>query len=147
MPTLLTGYVKTTGFGVKIRKSIFARKKTEFAELSNDEVARAVAEINQKIFEELRNMSVNRDDVLKISVDYKVQNNKIVFDYSTLNIQVFKPVQARLQKIFDSEEERKIIERIIGELNSFVEEMKNVTSKMSNLIQEIREVYNQQVSS
>lgn len=147
MPTLMTGYVKATGFGTKIRKVMFARKKTEFQNLPNEEIARAVGEINQKLFQELQNRAVDRDDVLKISIDYKVVGEKIQFDYSTLNIQVFKPAQARLQKIFDSEEEKRVIEKIINELNNFVEEMKAVAARMSNLINEIRETYNKQTSS
>ncbi|MEM5832320.1 MAG: DUF2258 domain-containing protein [Candidatus Aenigmatarchaeota archaeon] len=147
MPTLRTGYVKTTGFGIKIRKALFAAKKVNFPNIPNEKVAQLVGELNQKIFERLQKLSVGRDDVLKIQFDYKIENDNIKVDYDTLQIKVFKPMEESLRKIFDNPEEKKIIERVIGELKKYNEEMIKISNDMLQLITEIERVYQAQITN
>ncbi|MCS7123273.1 MAG: DUF2258 domain-containing protein [Candidatus Aenigmarchaeota archaeon] len=146
MPMITTGYIKTTGFGVKIRKSLFAARKTSFPHIPNEKVAQVVGELNQKVFEKLQQLSVGRDDVLKIQFDYKIEGDNLIIDYNTLSIQVFKPIQERIQKIFDSPEEKRIIEKIITDLRKYTEEMVKISREMSQLLNEIKEVYELQTS-
>ncbi|MEM5811472.1 MAG: DUF2258 domain-containing protein [Candidatus Aenigmatarchaeota archaeon] len=147
MPTLTTGYIKATGFGVKIRKALFAARKVNFPNIPNEKIAQVVGEINQKIFEALQKLSVGRDDVLKIQFDYNIEGDNIKIDYNTLQIKVFKPIEESLRKIFDNPEEKKIIEKVIGELKKYNEEMIKISNDMLQLITEIERVYQAQIAN
>jgi len=141
-----TGYIKSTGFGVKIRKMLFAARKANFPQVPLEEVARFVGEINQKIFNKLQEMKVDRNDVIRINFSYEIKDNKLVLHEEDLEVLVFKPVSEKMQKIFDTEEERKIIERIINELNKYANNISQLSTEMSKLIEEIKRTYENQQS-
>ncbi len=90
---LRTGLVLAGAYAVKVRKVMFAQL---FKKVNSKEIARAVAEINKVLYEILVNkVKVNKGDVVRIEIDYKIENGLIKYDYDTLKIEVFKKVNEK----------------------------------------------------
>ena len=83
------------GYADKIRRALFAqlRDRVKSGELSNSEVARAAGELNRFLFELLVNkLNVDKGDVVRVSIDYDVEESTIKWDYRTLQVQVWRRV-------------------------------------------------------
>ncbi|MEB3859784.1 MAG: DUF2258 domain-containing protein [Desulfurococcales archaeon] len=95
MATLRSGLVIAGGYADKIRRALFAqlRDRVKSGELSNSEVARAAGELNRFLFELLVNkLNVDKGDVVRVSIDYDVEESTIKWDYRTLQVQVWRRV-------------------------------------------------------
>ncbi len=113
---LRTGIVIAARFADKLRRTAFA----VFGRvLPREEILRATAELNKKIFERLISMGVGKLDLVRITVEAAVEGNKLVFGEP--KIEWFIPhteVERRLQECEKriSEEIKKKIESILKEL-------------------------------
>jgi len=95
LATLRSGLVIAGGYADKIRRALFAqlRDRVKSGELSNSEVARAAGELNRFLFELLVNkLNVDKGDVVRVSIDYDVEESTIKWDYRTLQVQVWRRV-------------------------------------------------------
>jgi hypothetical protein len=73
---LRTGIVIAARFADKLRRTAFA----VFSKVvPRDEIVRATAELNKKIFEKLIAMGVGKLDIVRITVEAAVEGNKLVF--------------------------------------------------------------------
>ncbi len=93
--TLRTGLVIAGGYADKVRRVLFAqlRDAIKSGELSNQDVARAAAELNRLLFEILVNrLHVDKGDVVRITIDYEVEPPEIKWKLETLQIQVWRRV-------------------------------------------------------
>ncbi len=93
--TLRTGLVIAGGYADKVRRVLFAqlRDLIKSGEISNADVARAAAELNRLLFEILVNkLQVDKGDVVRISIDYTVDEEGIKWNLETLQIQVWKRI-------------------------------------------------------
>lgn len=129
---LFTGFVKAAGYAKKVRKTLFATVKNR---VETREVLRASAELNQKIFEKMQEMGVEKSDVVTIEIEFELKDGKIEWDYNTLKINVFK-----------SEEEEKLskamkeAEEIEKELEKSIEELENVINEAENALNKVKDV-------
>lgn len=92
---LSSGYVIIGAYADKIRKTLFAQLRDEIksGRIDGKEVARAVAELNMLLYEIFVNrMKVGKGDVTRVRVDYRIEDAKVVWDYDTLEIEVFRRV-------------------------------------------------------
>ncbi|MCE4601234.1 MAG: DUF2258 domain-containing protein [Desulfurococcales archaeon] len=106
--TLRTGLVIAGGYADKVRRVLFAqlRDLIKNGEITNTDVARAAAELNRLLFEILVNkLQVDKGDVVRISIDYTVDEEGIKWNLETLQVQVWK-------RIPDEEVEAKVKEAL-----------------------------------
>ena len=92
---LRTGLVIAGGYADKVRRVLFAqlRDKIKSGELTNQDVAAAAGELNRLLYEILVNrMKVDKGDVVRVTVEYEVEDGKIVFKLDTLTIEVWRRI-------------------------------------------------------
>ncbi|AHL22585.1 single- stranded DNA-binding family protein [Thermococcus nautili] len=139
---LSTGYVRASGYAHKVRRVLFAlaRKKVE-----PKEIIRASAELNQRIFEEFQRLNVSKEDVVRITVEFRIKDGSIVWDYDSLRIEVYrKGEEERLAKAMEEVEER---ERELEEKIKAIEEVALNLKKLSDeLIERIEELKQEHTS-
>lgn len=105
MPTLSSGYVIAGAYADKLRRTMFAQLREEVKKgtISTQEIARAVGELNSTLYRILvERLRIDKGDVVRIRIDYRIENGRIVWDSSTLQIEIFRR---------DQEAERTIKER------------------------------------
>ncbi len=114
---LSTGLVIAGAYADKLRRTLFAqlrdrvKQDREFAR----EVARASGEINRLLFIILvEKLKVDKGDVVRIRVQYDVEDNRIKWYYDTLRIEYFKRVS--------DEEVAKAVKEVIEERLKEVQE-------------------------
>lgn len=93
MPTLSTGLVIAGAYADKLRRTLFAqlRGDVKSGKLSNQEVARGAAEINQLLFHILvEDLKVEKGDVVRVKIDYDVVDGSVKWDLSSLTVEAFK---------------------------------------------------------
>ncbi|MEB3773421.1 MAG: DUF2258 domain-containing protein [Desulfurococcales archaeon] len=93
MATLRTGLVIAGAYADKVRRVLFAqlRDKVKSGEISNSEVARAAGELNRLLFDILVNrLNIDKGDVVRITVDYDIQDGTIQWVLDTLQVQAWK---------------------------------------------------------
>ncbi len=92
---LRTGLVIAGGYADKVRRVLFAqlRDRIKAGELSNQEVARAAGELNRLLYEIIVNrLKLDKGDVVRITVEYEVEDGSIVFKLDTLSIEAWRRV-------------------------------------------------------
>ncbi len=95
MPTLSTGLVIAGAYADKLRRTLFAQLRDEVknGNLTNQEVARAAAEMNQILFHILvEDLKMEKGDVVRVRVDYSVENGSVKWNLNTLSVEAFKRV-------------------------------------------------------
>jgi len=93
MPTLSSGYVIAGAYADKLRRTMFAQLRDEVkrGSISSQEIARAVGELNSTLYRILVDrFKVDKGDVVRIKIDYRIEDGKIVWDPSKLVIEVFR---------------------------------------------------------
>lgn len=94
MPTLNTGLIIAGGYSDKVRKTLFAQLagNVKQGRLKPQEVARAVAELNQTLYKILvEKLGTEKGDVVRVRVDYQVsEEGAIQWRWETLKIEYFK---------------------------------------------------------
>jgi len=92
---LRTGLVIAGGYADKVRRVLFAqlRDKIKSGELSNQEVARAAGELNRLLYEIIVNrLRLDKGDVVRITIEYEVEDGTITFKLDTLSIEAWRRV-------------------------------------------------------
>lgn len=88
-----TGLILVSGYAHKIRRTMFAQLKdmVKSGEVSNKEVAYKTGILNKILFEVLvGKLQLDKHDVVRIRIDYEVENGEIKWDYDTIQIEVWK---------------------------------------------------------
>ena len=100
MPRLSSGLIIAGAYANKLRRTLFAqfrdkikkeRDKARKEELMR-EIARASGELNSTLFFLLRDLGVDKGDVVRIAIEYNVEEGKIKWLWDTLEVQHYKPV-------------------------------------------------------
>jgi len=113
MATLRSGLVIAGGYADKVRRVLFAQLKDQIksGELDSKEVARAAGELNRLLFEILvSKLQVDKGDVVRITVDYEVENGNIKWKLDTLKVEVWRrmpdeEIEPALKSIVEKAEE------------------------------------------
>lgn len=95
--SLSSGLVIAGAYADKIRRTLFAQLKdlVKQDKSFSKEVARAIGELNAVLFRILvEELKIEKGDVVRIRINYNVDPNtkKVIWDYSSLRIEVFKRV-------------------------------------------------------
>lgn len=95
MAILRSGYVIAGAYADKVRRTLFAQTRdlVKSGELTAQEVARAAGELNRVLYEILVNkLKTDKGDVVRINIEYSIEEGRIVWDYDKLTIQVWRRV-------------------------------------------------------
>ncbi len=137
---LSTGFVRANAYDIKVRKVLFAQAK---ALVSNDEILRAAAELNQKIFEELQNKGAEKRDVIRVRVEYEIRDGRIEWKYDTLDIDIYKESEAvgsKLSSILQEvEEKNELLKKLVEKLKELSENVRRITYEIDNTLKTIEE--------
>ncbi len=96
MARVSSGLIIAGAYANKLRRVMFATLK---GKVNNKEVARAAGELNALLFELFREVGVEKGDVVRITVEYEIENGKIKWKWETLEVQHYKPVEETSAKI------------------------------------------------
>lgn len=116
---LRSGLVRASGYANKIRRVSFATFKNA---IDKEEIVRAAAELNMKLFDTIREHNIQKNYIIRIEVPYRITtDNKIEWDYSGIKIEVFVPTviieggEVRLVEAAESERFEKTYEEYEAE--------------------------------
>ncbi len=135
-----TGFVRASAYDGKVRRVLFAITKD--LKLPENEVLRAAAEFNKKVFEELQKRSADKRDVIRISCEFDVKNGKIEWNWDTLNIEIYKEseeIGATMSALMAQiEEEEMILQNTLEKLKKFAEKIRDLVDDIEKTIEELK---------
>lgn len=103
MATLNTGLIIAGAYADKARRVLMAQVK---GQVNPQEAVRASAELNKVLYEVIVNgIKADKGDVVRVVIDYELNNNQIKWNFETLRIELFKRVP-------DEEVKRRIYEAL-----------------------------------
>ncbi|CUX78254.1 hypothetical protein CHITON_1475 [Thermococcus chitonophagus] len=135
---MLTGFVRASGYANKVRKVLFAATR---GKVPPEEVVRVSAEINKYIFDKLQELGVRKEDVVRISLDFSIDGDKIVWDPRTLKIEVYRKEEEEKLALAMEEVEQmeRTFEEVVKELENLANKLKGVTEEIVNLVERIKQ--------
>ncbi len=120
MALLSTGFIIAGAYADKVRKTLFAqlRDHVKRGEVSAQEVARATAELNRALYHILvERLRSDKGDVIRAKIEYDIEGGRVVWNYDTLQLEVFKRVpDEEVQRVVreTASEIGKLLERVIA---------------------------------
>lgn len=88
---LSSGLIIAGAYASKVRRTMFAQAKS--LGVPSDEVVRSTAELNMVLYEILVNrLRLNKGDVVRVRIDYEVENGRIRWLYDTLRVEAFRRI-------------------------------------------------------
>ncbi len=135
---LRTGFVRASGYAYKVRRVLFALTR---GKVSPEEVVRAAGELNVRIFEELQRRGVDKGDVVRVEVPFRIEDGKVLWDYSGLEIEVYrKEEEEKLAKAMEEVEEReRALEEKISRIEGLANRLKELSDELLGEIEEIKQ--------
>ncbi|WP_010478748.1 single- stranded DNA-binding family protein [Thermococcus zilligii] len=135
---LSTGYVRASGYAHKVRRVLFALTR---GKVEPKEVVRAAGELNQRIFEKLQELGIERSDVVRITVPFKIEDGRIAWDYENLHVEVYrKSEEEKLARAMEEVEEReKQLEEGIKELEDVAVQLKALSEELMEKLERLKE--------
>ncbi|ASJ09329.1 hypothetical protein A3L11_08845 [Thermococcus siculi] len=135
---LSTGFVRASGYAHKVRRVLFAVTR---GKVEPKEVVRAAGELNQRIFEKLRELGVEKSDVVRITVPFSIKEGTIEWDYDGLEIEVYrKSEEENLARAMEEVEEReRELEERIKELEELVLNLRETSEQMLEKLEELKQ--------
>ncbi len=150
MATLNTGLIIVGAYADKVRRTLFAqlRDKVKSKEIDSKMIAKASGDLNKLLYEIFVNrLKLNKGDVVRIVVDYDVENGNVIWNLDSLRIEVFKRLPEedyaeivkesvkRIEELEEVEEVRMRIERVgQTDLGDFVYEIMVGDEKVGALV-------------
>lgn len=137
MPRLSTGFVRASGYANKVRKVLFALTR---GKLNPEAVVRASAQLNQYLFDKFQEMSVKKEDVVRISIEFNIKNGEIEWNYDTLKIEVYKKEEEEklAEAMKEVEESEKALEIAIEELSKLSEKLRELSDEIGQIIERLK---------
>ena len=86
-----TGLIIAGAYADKVRKVMAAQAKS--AGMPVDEAIRAAAELNQYLFNIVTGKGIEKGDVIRVRIEYVIDDGKIKWLYDTLSIEHWKKVE------------------------------------------------------
>ncbi len=93
MPTLRSGLIIAGAYADKVRRVMFAQLKGEMREgrIKGGDIAYGVAHLNKVIYRILVDeLKIDKGDVIRITINYDVNEGKIRWDWNSLKLEVFR---------------------------------------------------------
>jgi len=102
MSMLNSGLVIASRYAKKLKKTIFAQlqKNIKEGQISSQEVARAIGELNSVLFHILTDKHrVGKGDVVRIRIEYRIEGGKIVWNPMSLSIEIYRRDDNAIEEI------------------------------------------------
>ncbi|AAL81168.1 DUF2258 domain-containing protein [Pyrococcus furiosus DSM 3638] len=140
MPKLMTGFVRASGYANKVRRVLFAITR---GKVFPEEVVKAAGELNKIIFEKLQEMGVKKEDVVRISVDFNIEDGKIVWNLDSLEIETYKKEEEEKLALAMEEVEHmeKMFEETVKELEALSDKLREISKEISELVERMKQEY------
>ncbi|MDI3474556.1 MAG: hypothetical protein PWQ79_428 [Thermococcaceae archaeon] len=137
---LSTGFVRAAGYANKVRRVLFALTR---GKVPPEEVVRAAGELNQLLFDKLQELGVRKEDVVRITVEFSIQEGRINWDYESISIEVYRKEEAgTLARAMEEVEEReRSLEAHIKELEELIISLEELSEKIVEKLEEIKQEY------
>ncbi len=137
-----TGFVRAARYDDKVRRVLFALLRNKG--VPNDEILRAAAEFNKKVFEEITKRGIEKRDLVRIMCEFDITpDRKIVWKWDTLKIEHYeeaKEIGAKLSVLMAQLEERdKLLETLFNRLLKIAENLRTAASEIESLIDELKD--------
>ena len=85
-----SGYVISGAYADKVRRTLFAQLKDK---LDEREIAKGAAILNKLLYEIFVNrLKIDKGDLIRVRIDYDIEDGEIKWNYDTLEIEVFKRI-------------------------------------------------------
>ena len=135
---LSTGFVRASGYAHKVRKVLFAITR---GKVEPKEVVRAAGELNQRIFERLQEMGVDKGDVVRITVPFSIKDGTIEWDYEGLKIEVYRRSEEEklAMAMEELEEHERALEERIKELEELALKLKEASEELLEKLEELKQ--------
>ena len=135
-----TGFVRAAGYDDKVRRVLFAITRDE--KIKEEEVLRAAAEFNKRVFEEMQKRGIEKRDVVRIACEFDIEDGKIVWKWDTLEIEAYKETEeigVKMSALMKQmEEEEKILNKTLEKLMEIAEKVKSLGKEIEDTIDELR---------
>jgi len=137
-----TGFVRAARYDDKVRRVLFALLRNKG--VPNDEILRAAAEFNKKVFEEITKRGIEKRDLVRIMCEFDLTpDKKIVWKWDTLKIEHYeeaKEIGAKLSALMAQLEERdRLLETLFNRLLKIAENLRTAASEIESLIDELKD--------
>ena len=87
---LSSGCVIAGAYADKVRRTLFAQLKDK---LDEREIAKGAAILNKLLYEIFVNrLKIDKGDLIRVRIDYDIEDGEIKWNYDTLEIEVFKRI-------------------------------------------------------
>ncbi|RLF24864.1 MAG: DUF2258 domain-containing protein [Thermoprotei archaeon] len=106
MPRLSTGYIIAGAYANKVRRVLFALTKP--LKVPSDAVVEASKNLNMKLLRILQECGIDKGDVVRIIIDFDIEDGEITWKWDTLSIEYFKRVDL-------GDKPKKILESLLKE--------------------------------
>lgn len=116
MVLLSTGFIIAGAYADKVRKTLFAqlREHVRRGDISSQEVARAVAELNRALYHILvERLKSDKGDVVRARIEYDIEDGRLTWRYDTLQLEVLKRIP--------EEDVRRVVRETIAEIEKILE--------------------------
>lgn len=134
-----TGFVRASRYDDKVRRVLFALLKGKARE---DEILRAAAEFNKRVFGILQEKGIEKRDVIRISCEFDLENGKIVWKWDTLNIEHYEEaveIGAKMSALLaQMEEQEKFLEEALNRLTNVANKLREVADEIDTIISEFK---------
>ena len=122
----MTGYVRASAYDRKVRRVLFALLK---GKVSDDEILRASAEFNKKLFELLQKEGIDKRDVIRITCDFTIEDSKVNWKWDSLKLEHYEEAKERQEQLVDEffEKLSKLADKVRGiaqEIDDMIEDLK-----------------------
>ncbi|MDK2868831.1 MAG: hypothetical protein PWP39_66 [Pyrococcus sp.] len=136
----MTGFVRASGYANKVRRVLFAITR---GKVFPEEVVKAAGELNKIIFEKLQEMGVKKEDVVRISVDFNIEDGKIVWNLDSLEIETYKKEEEEKLALAMEEVEHmeKMFEETVKELEALSDKLREISKEISELVERMKQEY------
>lgn len=136
---LSTGFVRSARYDDKVRRILFVLLRDK---VPDDEILRAAAEFNRKVFEMIREKGIEKRDVIRIVCEFDIRDGKIIWKWDTLTIEHYEEAQEVGSKmsalLAQIEQQEKLLETFFEKLTNIADRIRDIASEIDSMISDLK---------
>ncbi|MCD6491087.1 MAG: single- stranded DNA-binding family protein [Candidatus Njordarchaeia archaeon] len=136
---LMTGYVRASAYDRKVRRVLFALLK---GKVSDDEILRASAEFNKKLFELLQKEGIDKRDVIRITCDFTIEDSKVNWKWDSLKLEHYeeaKEIGARMSTLLQQlERQEQLVDEFFEKLSKLADKVRGIAQEIDDMIEDLK---------
>ena len=135
----MTGYVRASAYDRKVRRVLFALLK---GKVSDDEILRASAEFNKKLFELLQKEGIDKRDVIRITCDFTIEDSKVNWKWDSLKLEHYeeaKEIVARMSTLLQQlERQEQLVDEFFEKLSKLADKVRGIAQEIDDMIEDLK---------